>query len=82
MPSRKAHLFREPITNTLPQSSRPDFERVGGRGVKDLVGVGVADPSEEPRVGQRPLDGVILTNEGFAKLSDRGVERFQPAAVM
>ena len=33
------------------------------RAVQDLVGVGVADAAEEPRVGQRALERVVLARE-------------------
>ena len=38
--------------------------------MEDLVGVGVADAAEEPRIGQRPLDGVILGAEPRGKAGE------------
>ena len=37
------------------------------RAVQDLVGVGVADAAEEPRIGQRALERVVLARERRAR---------------
>ena len=49
--------------------------------VQDLVGIGVADPAEHPRVGQRTLEGMILAAQRPGELGGAGVEHFQAAAV-
>ena len=50
--------------------------------MKDLVGVRVADSREEPRIGQRALDRMVLAGERGAKAREVGFEDLEPSARM
>ena len=50
--------------------------------MQDLVRVCVADPAEQPRIGERALQRVILAREGGAKGCEIGGEHLEPAGVM
>src|SRR6266850_2868096 len=50
--------------------------------VKNLVGVSVADAAEQMRIGERPLQRVILTPERGAELIQRRFERLDAAWIM
>ena len=50
--------------------------------MQDLVRVRVADPAEQPRIGERALQRVILAREGGAKGCEIGGEHLEPAGVM
>ena len=43
------------------------LQRRQPRGVQDLVGVGVADPGKEPRIGERAFHGVVLREQRLAE---------------
>src|SRR5205085_9009940 len=43
--------------------------------------IGVADPAEEARVGERAFQRVVLAHERLAEALERGLERFRPPAV-
>src|SRR5207249_4593412 len=49
---------------------------------EDLVGVGVADPAEEPRVGERTLERVTLRDERRTKRREVRAVQLQPARVV
>ena len=49
--------------------------------MEDLVGVGVADAAEEMRVGQGPLERVVLATEHRSELLERRREHLEPAGV-
>src|SRR5215831_11667112 len=49
--------------------------------MQDLVGVGVADAAEEPWIGERSLDGVILGAKSRSELVARCVEHLEAAAL-
>ena len=51
----------------LLRQPRRELRRRQPRAVEDLVGVGVADPGEEARIGQRALDRVVLARQRLAK---------------
>src|SRR5207247_1584933 len=55
----------EPFDLICREAARP-FRRREARAMQDLVGVGVADAREDPRVRQRALGGVILARQGLA----------------
>ena len=46
---------------------RVSGERRAARSVQDLVGVGVPNPREQARVGQRALQGVVLAAQRDSK---------------
>ena len=48
--------------------------------MEDLVGVGVSDPGEEPRVREGALQGVVLPRQGRAKSGEIGLEHLEAAA--
>jgi hypothetical protein len=50
--------------------------------VEDLVRVGVADPREEPRVGERPLQRVVLAPERRGERLRRRSDRVEAARVV
>ena len=49
--------------------------------MQDLVGVGVTDPTEEPRVGERPLESMVLSGEALREGRKVGVEYFESATL-
>ena len=49
--------------------------------MKDLVGVGVPDATEEARVGEGALEGVVLALQLVGECMRRGVEYFEATAV-
>jgi hypothetical protein len=46
--------------------------------VQDLVGVGVAHAAEEPRIGQRPLERVVLAAEDVGERGGRRLQDLEP----
>src|SRR5215472_3060743 len=50
-------------------------------GVEDLVRIRVADAAEEPRVGERPLQGVVLATKRGGELLGSGLHRVDASAV-
>ncbi len=50
--------------------------------MEDLVGVGVADPAEGVRVGEGPLEGVVLADQRGAELVERGRVDLEAAGVV
>src|SRR5579862_657150 len=48
---------------------------------KDFVRVGVADPAEEVRIGERPLQGMVLRSKHGRELFEVGIEHLQAAGV-
>ena len=50
--------------------------------MQDLVRVGVADSAQQLRVGQGPLEGVVLTRERLAKLRQGGAIELKAAGVV
>ena len=65
----------------VPGQRAGQLERRQASAVKDLVGVCVADPAEEPWVGQGSLQGVVLAHERRIEIVKGGPERFQTAPV-
>jgi hypothetical protein len=68
----------------------PDLRLIEGAGQRDrrkpravqaLVGVGVADPGEKPRVRQRALQGVILFPDAGGEFRVIAGENFQSSWV-
>ena len=57
-------------------------ERGQPRRVQDLVGVGVADAREEPRIGQAALQRVVLARERGAERRQVGPEHVEAAAIV
>jgi len=49
--------------------------------MKDLIRVGVADATEQRRIGKRPLERVILAREPLGKFSERRFKRLETAAI-
>ena len=49
--------------------------------MKNLVGVCVADAAEQPWIGERALQGVILTGESLSELLEIGIQDFEAATV-
>src|SRR5439155_24820853 len=50
------------------------------RAMEDLVRVRVADSREQPRVGERALQRVVLAPQRGLELAERAVERLDPSA--
>ena len=59
-----------------------ELDRREPGGVQDLVGVGISDPGEEPRVGERSLQRMVLGRQHPGKRADVGAERLETAAVV
>ena len=49
--------------------------------MQDLVRIGVADAAEQPRIGERALERVVLSRQPFGERVDTRVERLQATAV-
>ena len=49
--------------------------------MEDLVGVGVADACEQPRIGERALEGVVLEAGARGEVVEVGFHRVEPAAI-
>lgn len=49
--------------------------------MQDLVGIGIADSREEPRIGEGALDGVILAAQPLRELLLRRYQDLEPATV-
>src|SRR3972149_2394868 len=62
---------------------KPGSPGDGGKpsAMEDLVGVGVSDSAEEPRIGERALQRVVLSGEGAPELLEIGFEDFETSAV-
>lgn len=60
---------------------RGQAERGEPSTVEDLIGVGVPHAAQHPRVGERPLEGVVLASKALEKLRCGYRQRFEPAAV-
>jgi hypothetical protein len=58
------------------------LHRGQARAVQDLVGVRVANPAEDARVGQHALEGVVLGREGGPERRRVRVEHLEPAGVV
>ena len=65
------------VGKLLGQAHRRESRRM-----QDLVGVGVADAAEEPRIGKRALERVILALQRVAKVVEAGVENLEAARIM
>ena len=52
------------------------------RAMKDLVGIGVADTAEEPRIRERTFECVILAAQDAFELAERRRERLEAARVL
>ena len=50
--------------------------------MKNLIGVGVADAAEQPRVGESTLHGVVLPDQSSVERLQRRVQHVEPARVM
>ena len=59
-----------------------ELDRREPGGVQDLVGVGISDPGEEPRVGERSLQRMVLGRQHPGKRADVGAEHLETAAVV
>ena len=82
-PSAEDRLRRleEPDDVGGVEAARPRQRRQPGA-VQDLVGVGVADAAEEMRIGEGPLQRVVLLHQRSSERREVGVERFEPAGLM
>jgi hypothetical protein len=49
--------------------------------VQDLVGVGIADPGEEVRIGERALERVVLAFQTLGECGEIGGEDLDAARV-
>ncbi len=49
--------------------------------MKDLVGVGIADPAEEVRIGQRAFERVVLARERTREAREIALERLDSAGI-
>src|SRR5258708_7462499 len=50
--------------------------------MQNLIGIGVADAAEEPRVGERPLQGVVVLAKHGDEIAGRGIEHLEAARLM
>ena len=71
----------EPLDLAIAELARHG-DRRDARPVQDLVRVGVADPAEDPLVGQGPLDGVVLAPQRRREVGQAGLQDLQPAGVV
>src|SRR6478672_612393 len=76
---RRQRRVAQPLDLLLVELLR-QRQRREPRVVKDLVRVGVADPAEQSRIGQRALEGVILGGQAFGKLRRRALEDLESTA--
>ena len=51
------------------------------RTMQDLVRIGIADAAKEPRVGQCPLEGVVLAQKTLAECIRARIEDLEPSHV-
>ena len=66
---------RGTAVDLLVGERRGQLHRRQLRGVQDLVRVGVADAAEDARVGQRPLERVVLGGQPLRELPARSASR-------
>jgi len=49
--------------------------------MQNLIGISVADSAEQTRIGERPLERVILGSQSHRESIEAGIKGFEPAGV-
>jgi hypothetical protein len=58
-------------------------ERDGGKpgGMQNLIGISVADSAEQMRIGERPLERMVLGSQSLRERIEARIKGFEPAWV-
>ena len=80
-PQHFPRSLEQPADVGVPHPLRECHWRQPGA-VQNLVRVRIADAAEEPGIGQRPLQRMVLPLEGFPEVWFFGFEHLQPARIV